>query len=304
VVTGTNSLDDFQQVTKTTRLLNFSITESGQLSTTIGQPVDHPFRVTNTGSTQDIINLTTEGTDPNYTVQIIDPETGNEVTNTGPLDPDQSRDFILRVTPGPNATGNDTTIVRGTAQSNGATQTITRTTTIGLGNITLTKRITRVFRANTGQVETYNALNPASLPAGFVGVTTPTPQELAAGDLVEYTVYFNNDTLGRVTDLEICDPIPTESSFVADPTVVPAFQDVYGGGRGIAYDAPAVLPLGTGTALTNVFDGDQGEFVNPLTPRASCPGQISGNQGAVVVRVGPVEPGEAGFVKFVTRLEP
>jgi uncharacterized repeat protein (TIGR01451 family) len=314
IVTGTNSNGDTQQVTKITRLANFSLTDNGELQTPIGQPVDHPFTVTNLGNVPDTINLVPVGTDPNFTTQFIDPATGNPLTDTngdnipdtGSLPPGGSANLILRVTPGPNATTPDTTVIQGTSVDTGAVLTIDRITSLPAdtsGDIALTKRITRVFRVGTGQGEVYNTENPASLPGGFVGVTSPTPQELAPGDLVEYTVYFTNNSTGLVTNLEICDPIPTESSFLADPSVIPDFQDIYGGGQGIAYDAPAPLPLGNGVVLTNVFDGDQGEFVNPLTPRASCPGESSGNQGAVVVRVGSVAPGQSGFIKFVTRLE-
>lgn len=305
IVRGTNTNNETQEVTKITRLSNFNLTTSGQLPGTIGEPVDHPFTLTNTGNIPDTFTLLTEGTTPGYTVQLIDPATNQPVVDSVPLQPGETTNLILRVTPGPNATGPDNTVIRATSTDNGATQTITRTTTLaddGTGNITLTKRITRVFRTNAGQVETYSTLVPTTLPPGFVGVTSPTPAELQSGDLVEYTIYFNNDTSGRVTNLEICDPIPTESEFVGDPTFVPEFQDRYSSGQSIAYDGPSVLPLGDGTALSNVFDGDEGEYVNPLTPRASCPGESSGNQGAVVVRIGAVAPGEAGFIKFTTRL--
>jgi uncharacterized membrane protein len=306
IITGTDPNNRTQSITKITRLENFTLTSSGELPGTPEEPVDHPFTVTNVGPVPDEITLTLEGTTPGYNVVIIDPATNQPVTGPVPLGPGETANLILRVTPGANVTGPDNTVIRGVSRNNGGVQTIVRTTTLaddGTGNISLTKRITRVFRNDTGLVEVYNAEVPATLPAGFVGVTSPTPVEMQSGDLVEYTIYFNNETTGRVTNLEICDPIPTESEFVGDPTFVPDFQATYSSGRSILYDGPAALPLGLGGTLSNVFDNDQGEYVNPLTPRASCPGQTSGNQGAVVVRVGPVDPGEAGFIKFVTRLQ-
>lgn len=184
-------------------------------------------------------------------------------------------------------------------------QSVLKTTQInaGTGNIGLTKRITRVFRAATGAVETYTTAGTSPALADFVGVTTPQPALLQAGDWVEYAVYYNNSSSALVTNLEICDPIPAGTRFVGDPTAVAAFQDLYSNGRGIALRTPGGLPLGNGGSISNVFDGDSGEFVSPLAPRASCPGENAGNQGAVVVRVGSVSPGEVGFVKFVTRVD-
>jgi uncharacterized repeat protein (TIGR01451 family) len=314
VITARDNNNEQATITRITEVANFTITPDTQIETVIGQPVDHEFTVTNIGSLPDVINLIPDGTNPDYTVEIIDPATGQPLPDTdGDGNPDtgtlfqgDSVDLILRVTPGPNATNDDVTLIRAIASSNGAVQTVTKTTTLpddGTGDITLTKRITRVYRASTGQVQTFDALNPTTLPDGFVGVTIPNPQELAPGDLVEYTIYYNNETTGRVTNLEICDPIPTESEFVGDPTFVPSFQDLYSSGQSIVYNDPNALPLGNGVSISNVFDGDQGEYVNPLTPRASCPGESSGNQGAVVVRVGTVAPGEAGFIKFITQLQ-
>lgn len=310
-----NGLPVPQSVTKITTIGDpgFTLTETATLTTQVGVPVNHPFTVTNTGSTEDVINLTTSGTDPNYTVTFIDPATGQPVPDTngdgipdtGSLPPGGVANLILQVTPLNGTVLEDTTTVTGTSVRTGATQSVDKTTRIGddVGNLALYKGITRVFRAATGIVETYN--NPLSPPniAGFVGTITPNPEELQSGDLVEYAVYYQNDSTVQITNAEICDPIPAGTSFVRSPgSSAAVFQDLYSGERGISFDTPAALPLGNGSALSNVFDGDQGEIVSPLSPRASCPNENAGNNGAVVVRIGTVGPGQVGFVKFVTQV--
>ncbi|HEY9738234.1 MAG TPA: hypothetical protein V6D06_18205, partial [Trichocoleus sp.] len=186
-------------------------------------------------------------------------------------------------------------------------QSVIKTTRItavsAVGNVELVKRITRVYRAATGTVETYAAPGTPPTPTDFVGVITPQPDSLQSGDWVEYAIYYVNSSGILLTNLEICDPIPGETRFLSDPTQVAAFQDIYRSGQGIVLQSPAGLPLGTGNSITNVFDGDPGEFVSPLAPRGSCPGENAGNQGAVVVRIGTVNPDEAGFVKFVTQVQ-
>ena len=102
---------------------NFVITPNTTLTTTIGTPVDHPFTVTNNFFTTDIVNLALTGTDPNYTVQLINPATGLPLTDTdgdgvpdtGILQVGQTINLILRVTPNAGAVGADTTVISATS---------------------------------------------------------------------------------------------------------------------------------------------------------------------------------------------
>ncbi|MBW4647660.1 MAG: carboxypeptidase regulatory-like domain-containing protein [Kastovskya adunca ATA6-11-RM4] len=125
---------------------NFTITapDDNTRSTTIGTPVDHPFTITNNFFTNDIFNLTTSGTNPNYTVQLLDsagnplPDTdGDGVPDTGILTPRQTGNFILRVTPNLGATTADTTQINAVSfmdnkvdPASNTIQSIPKTTTI------------------------------------------------------------------------------------------------------------------------------------------------------------------------------
>ncbi len=101
---------------------NFRITPDDVLSTTIGVPVDHPFSVTNLFFTNDIIELTTSNTAANYTVQLLDSGSaaltdtdGDGKVDTGILTPNQTKNFILRVTPTAGAAATDSTRINGTS---------------------------------------------------------------------------------------------------------------------------------------------------------------------------------------------
>ena len=99
---------------------SFVIGTNGTLGTLPGQSVDHSFTVLNDFQTNDIVNLTTSGTGANYTVQLLDntlaPLTdtdGDGVLDTGILTPNQTKTFVLRVTPNAGATQPDVTRING-----------------------------------------------------------------------------------------------------------------------------------------------------------------------------------------------
>ncbi|HEY9763570.1 MAG TPA: hypothetical protein V6D07_13650 [Trichocoleus sp.] len=323
-----------------TRAGNFSITPDTERSTSIDSTVCHPFSVLNRFFTTDIINLrpTLNGADlqqiqglpaplyrtaDGYEVQFRDASgqtplgdtDGDGRVDTGTLAANGGiGNFTLCVTPRSGAPAEkavtinassfmDTRIRQQSGSGPATEQTVVKLTRIGeTSTLSLVKRITRVFRSATGTVETYAAALPGGT-ADFVGVDSPQPLLLQPGDLVEYAIYYANTGDSQITNVEICDPVPARTQFVADPTSVGAFQDLYQSSRSLFFRPPAALPLVGGSSLSNVFDGDAGEFANPLTPRGSCLGETTGNQGAVVVRVGTVAPGAAGVIKFVTQVE-
>ncbi|PSN18557.1 hypothetical protein C7271_11875 [filamentous cyanobacterium CCP5] len=137
------------------------------------------------------------------------------------------------------------------------------------GDLQLVKRVTNIFRngnpltaaeiggdptsvINDGTTTADDDLIAATggqLPVGLVTV----PNNLAAGDQVEYTVYFFNDGFGSVTDVQLCDEFQPPSVFVPGSLVLAA---------------PVALPGPLGafnpSALLDPRD--------PLTPlEASCP---------------------------------
>ena len=122
---------------------NFIITPDTTRTTTIGTAVDHAFSITNLFATTDIINLSLVGTEPNHTVELIDASTGQALTDidndgnldTGILDPNQTINLILRVTPNTGSTYIDTTKIDAVSfmdnridPNNNVTRSITKTT--------------------------------------------------------------------------------------------------------------------------------------------------------------------------------
>jgi len=105
-----------------TRAGNFTITQDTTLTTTIGSEVCHPFTVTNNFFTTDIVNLSATGTAANVIAQLRDangnplPDTdGDGQVDTGILQPGQSVQFFLCVTPQPGAPSVDVTTITGTS---------------------------------------------------------------------------------------------------------------------------------------------------------------------------------------------
>ena len=97
---------------------NFLITPDSTKTTAINTAVDHPFTVTNRSYLNDLFQFSTSNTSANFTVLLLD-GAGNALTDidgdgkldTGILTPGQTKNFILRVTPKPGATGPDATHV-------------------------------------------------------------------------------------------------------------------------------------------------------------------------------------------------
>jgi uncharacterized repeat protein (TIGR01451 family) len=123
---------------------NFIITPDTTRTTTVGNAVDHPFSVTNLFATNDIINLYLTETNPNHTVQLINPSTGLALTDTdgdgkldtGILAPNQTINLILRVTPNLAAANIDQTKINAVSfmdnkidSTKNTVRTITKTTT-------------------------------------------------------------------------------------------------------------------------------------------------------------------------------
>ena len=123
---------------------NFTITPDTTRTVRSGQSIDHPFTVTNLFGTTDIINLSLSGTNADYTVQLLDANTNQVLTDTdgdgsldtGILDPNRAIDLILRVTHnGSNSSPDDATQIDAVSfmdtkvdSANNITRSITKTT--------------------------------------------------------------------------------------------------------------------------------------------------------------------------------
>ncbi|MDZ8221873.1 beta strand repeat-containing protein [Nostoc sp. ChiVER01] len=103
------------------------------------------------------------------------------------------------------------------------------------------------------------------------------------GDELEYTIYFLSNGQGDVTSVQICDLIPTNTTFI--PTAFNGMTPNDGGLPGA--DQGIALGLGSSTPtayLTNAQDGDRGHFytANESGIPSSCG---SNTNGAVVVNI-------------------
>ena len=103
------------------------------------------------------------------------------------------------------------------------------------------------------------------------------------GDELEYTIYFLSNGQGDLTSVQICDLIPTNTTFL--PTAFNGMTPSDGGLPGA--DQGIALGLGSSTPtayLTNAQDGDRGQFytANESGIPLSCG---SNTNGAVVVSI-------------------
>jgi uncharacterized repeat protein (TIGR01451 family) len=120
--------------------------------------------------------------------------------------------------------------------------------------------------------------------------------------VIEYTIYFLSDGGLNAGNVQICDRVPSNTTFV--PT---AFTSSSGLGLALSSSSSPTTPT---AYLTNAVDSDQGQFlaINAVLP-ASC-SSGSNTNGAVVVNVanssttlpnatGPGTPYNSyGFVRF------
>ncbi|MGB7443683.1 MAG: hypothetical protein WA919_21680 [Coleofasciculaceae cyanobacterium] len=135
------------------------------------------------------------------------------------------------------------------------------------------------------------------------------------GDEVEYTIYFLSSGGRSVTNVSICDPIPENTTFL--PTAFNGLtptEGLIGANLGIALALDSNNMSTSPTVyLTNVADGDRGQFFSPeMIPPSSCSG--GNNNGTVVVDVvtspdtlphatAPGTPANSfGFIRFRTQV--
>ena len=119
---------------------------------------------------------------------------------------------------------------------------------------------------------------PSGYLRGMINAGTVKP-----GDELEYTIYFLSNGQGDVTSVQICDLVPTNTTFL--PTAFNGMTPNDGGLPGA--DQGIALGLGSSTPtayLTNAQDGDRGHFytANESGIPLSCG---SNTNGAVVVNL-------------------
>jgi len=173
----------------------------------------------------------------------------------------------------------------------------------GEPNLRLVKRITDVLRngeslsnVNLNRViddqndPDDNVAGWSALPNGLLGVINLGSEvSLQSGDEVEYTIYYLSDGESVVENVQICDAIPEQTTFV--PGSIKLIEEIE-------------------KSLSDNEDEDEGTFVGGLTPIDSlddprfddppCPNP-NPEKGSVLVNVGDVPstaPNNVGFVRF------
>ncbi len=160
-------------------------------------------------------------------------------------------------------------------------------------NLLLVKRITAVNGNSVNlSVDDNNPKWPDKYLKGAIDGGKVKP-----GDEVEYTIYFLSSGGRPVTNAKICDWVPNNTTFV---------PDAYGNGTGIQ------LAIGAASSyLTNVPDGDRGNFYPTGSTSLPTCGTPGGSQGAVVVNLDQLpnataagNPGNSyGFIRFVSKVK-
>lgn len=231
---------------------NFTVQTDTTLPTTIGTTVCHPFTVTNLFFTSDIVNLTTTGTAPNYTVQfraadgttVLTDTDGDGNPDTGILAAGGARDLTLCVTPNPGATGPDTTTIVATSfmdrevrnqavtdgilppeQGNPQPQSVIKTTTI----------------------DTSDLADP-TINKDIVGNSTP-----ALGENVVFRLTVLNNGPGTARTVSVNDPLPAGLTFVSATPSQGTYDNATGGWTigDLAPNASVTLDLTATLATTD-----------------------------------------------------
>ena len=169
-------------------------------------------------------------------------------------------------------------------------------------NISLLKRITavltndgtRTFSDAVIDSDEAQAIQTAGLnPVGVPEITTADP--VFSGDILEYTIYFISDGNVPAAPVNLCDLVPTDTTFLTDS---------FGASQGISVLLPGTV---TPALQTNAVDGDSGAYYSPLSPLPAgtvCADPTNPN-GAVLVELQtvPNTPGSnAGFIRFRVRV--
>lgn len=131
--------------------------------------------------------------------------------------------------------------------------------------------------------------SPTVQPVGRTDLLNP--QTLVrSGDQVEYTIYFLSAGSQNATNVQICDAIPSGTTFI---------NNSFAANSGILLNQ-----AGTQSPQTNASDTDQGSFFSPLAPVASPPCADANNpNGSILLKLGDLAPSSAGFVRFRVKID-
>jgi uncharacterized repeat protein (TIGR01451 family) len=211
----------------------------------------------------------------------------------------------------------------GQDSTNTATASLPFTVVATTPNLLLVKRLTAIngvaiagFNNDpTPADDNPNWPAPATFLQGDV-----TRNGVRPSDLLEYTIYFLSAGTANVTNVTICDLVPSQTTFFNNA------YDAVGGGSGLGIglaNSATALPTVPTNYLTSILDGDLGTFYAPgTTPPATCRNPVTGlpltaadnTDGVVAVNVvtnpailpfataSGVPTNSYGFVRFQVRV--
>jgi len=318
---GNNTATDTTDIVRFPIDLSIAKTDN-QTSTTPGSPINYTITVTNLGS-QAVTSMRVTDTVP-AAIQnpVFTPSAGTYNSSTGDwtglnLATGQSVTLTLSGTVSSTATGtitNTATVAPsgGGTDGNPANNSATDNTAIAASpSLILVKRITAVNDTNITSVvddpssTNDNAPNWLSPTDPTTGISTYLRGAIDGGtvrpgDTIEYTIYFLSNGTAPVTNVNLCDLVPANTTFI--PNSFSSTPE-----SGIA------LSIGTTTTnLTNVPDADGGEYFVPgAVPTVTC--SAANTNGSVVVRIvqspmtlpnasAPGTPNSYGFIRFRARV--
>ncbi|HEY9808007.1 MAG TPA: DUF11 domain-containing protein [Halomicronema sp.] len=191
---------------------NFTLTPDSTLSTTIGAQVCHPFTVTNNFFTNDIINLTLAGSNPNYTVVLRNAANtatltdldGDGALDTGILTPGQTISLNLCVTPNAGATVTDVTTISGTSFMD------------------------RKVQPQTYLSRTQSVVKTTLIPTDLQVIKTTNNLNPAVGQNFTYTVTLTNNGPSAADNVTITDQLPAGVTFISSTASLGTYNNTTG----------------------------------------------------------------------------
>jgi len=280
----------------------------------VGNNLNFNIQVTNKGTVTGIDVILTNPLPVNTTFVSATPSQGtcgltnnntSLVCNLGDINPGQTVTIPVVVTPTAPGTITNSVTIASTNDSNPANNQASAIAQVvpREPRVRLVKRITSVTRS--GSISLFNDFvdDPTDQNDNAPGwsklkplglITVPPSAPVRSGDTVEYTVYFLSDGTAAADNVNICDAIPTNTTFIPDG---------FGPNSGMQLNLAGVI-----SSLTNVQDGDVGRFFSPLAPLptgnpCSDPNNANGTVLFNFNQIPNTTGNNFGFVRFRVKID-
>ncbi|MEM8639152.1 MAG: hypothetical protein AAGG51_10105 [Cyanobacteria bacterium P01_G01_bin.54] len=294
--------DDAETVNLPIGSTDVTIAKTGASSFSLGADVSFVITVENTGSVA-ALNVQVDDTTPTGLTFISNSDdcTTTFVCDLGDIPAGESRTITTTFNVPSDYTGSDPITNTATVSLDNDADTTNNTATTDVPlilnpSLILVKRITDVTRNGTSLTgvdfssfvddasdTNDNTINDATIVTPVGVSTVPSTIVVQSGDIVEYTVYFLSNGDADLTNAQICDAIPSGTTFVA--------------GSMAWFD-------GTGTnSLTDTTGDDEGEYITPLTPVSSPCSPTNNPNGSVLVTFATLAVDEVGYIRFQVQVD-